>query len=106
MSYLCKRRLHKSPWYHNIAVIEKLDRPAEREWYARKAIANGWSRNILVHQIESRLHLRIGEAQTNFARTLPPPQSELAQQLLKDLVHLRSPRVWARRRRSATWSAP
>ena len=71
-------------WYHNIAVIEKLDRPVEREWYARKAIANGWSRNILVHQIESRLHQRIGEAQTNFAHTLPPAQSELAQQVLKD----------------------
>ena len=71
-------------WYHNIALIEKLDNVSERKWYVRKAIENGWSRNILVHQIESKLHLRIGEAQTNFARTLPPPQSELAQQILKD----------------------
>jgi len=71
-------------WYHNIALIEKLANVSERKWYARKTIENGWSRHILVHQIESRLHLRIGEAQTNFARTLPPPQSELAQQVLKD----------------------
>ena len=71
-------------WYHNIALIEKLDNVSERKWYARKTTENGWSRNILVHQIESRLHLRIGEAQTNFARTLPPPQSELAQQISKD----------------------
>lgn len=72
------------PWFHNCVLLDKLATPFEREWYARKAIENGWSRNILVHQIESQLHLRIGEAQTNFARTLPPPQSELAQQVLKD----------------------
>jgi predicted nuclease of restriction endonuclease-like (RecB) superfamily len=72
------------PWFHNCVLLDKLATSAEREWYARKAIENGWSRNILVHQIDSRLHLRVGEAQTNFARTLPPPQSELAQQVLKD----------------------
>ncbi len=71
-------------WYHNIAVLEKLDLPSDRVWYARKAIENGWSRNILAHQIDTRLHERLGAAQSNFARTLPAPQSELAQQLLKD----------------------
>lgn len=76
--------LAQIPWYHNIALIEKLDVPETRIWYARKAIENGWSRNILAHQIDSRLHLRLGAAQTNFAATLPPPQSELAQQILKD----------------------
>jgi predicted nuclease of restriction endonuclease-like (RecB) superfamily len=72
------------PWFHNCVLLDKLTTSSEREWYASKAIENGWSRNILVHQIDTRLHLRIGEAQTNFARTLPPPQSELAQQVLKD----------------------
>jgi len=72
------------PWFHNCVLLDKLATTTEREWYARKAIENGWSRNILVHQIESQLLLRIGAAQTNFARTLPPPQSELAQQVLKD----------------------
>ena len=72
------------PWFHNCVLLDKLATPFAREWYARKAIENGWSRNILVHQIESRLHLRIGEAHTNFARNLPPPQSELAQHVLKD----------------------
>ena len=72
------------PWFHNCVLLDKLATSSEREWYARRTIENGWSRNILVHQIESRLHLRVGEAQTNFARTLPPPQSELAQQILKD----------------------
>ena len=57
---------------------------AEREWYIRQTIQHGWSRNVLVHQIDSNLYARQGQAQTNFDRTLPPPQSELAQQLLKD----------------------
>jgi predicted nuclease of restriction endonuclease-like (RecB) superfamily len=72
------------PWFHNCVLLDKVKEPSDREWYARKAIENGWSRNILVHQIESNLHRRMGEAQTNFARTLPSPQSELAQQVLKD----------------------
>ncbi|MCX6032410.1 MAG: PDDEXK nuclease domain-containing protein [Chloroflexi bacterium] len=71
-------------WYHNVALLEKLDLPPDRVWYARKAIENGWSRAILVHQIDTKLHERLGSAQSNFARTLPAPQSELAQQLLKD----------------------
>lgn len=72
------------PWFHNCVLLDKLEAQTEREWYARKTIENGWSRNVLVHQIESKLHLRLGEAQTNFSRTLPAPQSELAQQILKD----------------------
>jgi predicted nuclease of restriction endonuclease-like (RecB) superfamily len=53
-------------------------------WYAQKTLEHGWSRNVLVHQIESGLQLRQGAAQTNFARTLPTPNSDLAQSLLKD----------------------
>jgi predicted nuclease of restriction endonuclease-like (RecB) superfamily len=71
-------------WYHNIALIEKLPTTEERLWYARKTIENGWSRNVLVHQIESDLYHRQGKAPTNFTRTLPAPQSELAQQVVKD----------------------
>jgi predicted nuclease of restriction endonuclease-like (RecB) superfamily len=71
-------------WYHNIALLEKLDAREERLWYARQAIENGWSRNVLVHQIESDLYGRQGKALTNFDRTLPAPQSDLAQQLIKD----------------------
>lgn len=71
-------------WYHNIAILEKISDHQEREWYVRKTIENGWSRNILVLQIESRLYHRQGKAITNFERTLPPLQSDLAQELLKD----------------------
>lgn len=72
------------PWGHNIALMQKVKDPGQREWYARAAIQHGWSRNILIHQIDSRLLERQGQATTNFGRALPAPQSELAQQLLKD----------------------
>jgi predicted nuclease of restriction endonuclease-like (RecB) superfamily len=72
------------PWGHNILLLQKLDRAADRLWYARAAMEHGWSRNVLALQIESRLHERQGRALTNFAATLPAPQSDLAAQTLKD----------------------
>ncbi len=71
-------------WYHNIALLEKLESSELRLWYAKQTIENGWSRNVLVLQIESGLHRRLGQAPNNFERTLPAPQSDLARQLLKD----------------------
>jgi len=71
-------------WYHNLALLEKLATADERLWYARQTVENGWSRNVLVHQIEGGLYRRQGKALTNFTRTLPSPQSELAQQIVKD----------------------
>ncbi|MFI5346039.1 MAG: YhcG family protein [Elusimicrobiota bacterium] len=76
--------LGELPWGHNIVLIESLESSQERLWYARQALQHGWSRPVLVHQIESGLHLRQGKALTNFARTLPPAQSDLAQEALKD----------------------
>ncbi len=72
------------PWGHNVRLLDLVKDPLERLWYAQQTIQYGWSRNILVHQIESGLYRRQGKATTNFDRTLPQPQSELAQQLLKD----------------------
>lgn len=72
------------PWGHNVRILEMVKAPAEREWYIRQAVESGWTRNVLVHQIEGDLHRRQGRALTNFQRTLPAPQSELAQELLKD----------------------
>ncbi len=57
---------------------------ATRIWYAEATLANGWSRNILEMQIETAAHLRQGKATSNFASRLPPPQSDLVQQALKD----------------------
>lgn len=76
--------LAQLPWYHHIALLEKVKNQAERIWYAQCAVENGWSRNVLVHQIEAGLHKRQGRALNNFSRTLPAPQSELARQVLKD----------------------
>lgn len=76
--------LAKITWYHNIALLEKLTTRAERLWYAQQTIENGWSRNVLVHQIESKLLKRQGKSVTNFQRALPALQSDLAHQLLKD----------------------
>jgi len=71
-------------WYHNITLLEKVKGEIERLWYARQAIENGWSRNVMTIQIESGLYRRQGKAVTNFRTTLPDPQSDLAQQLIKD----------------------
>ena len=72
------------PWGHNVRLLDYLKDPAEREWYIRQTIQHGWSRDILVHQIEGQLYRRQGQADTNFSLTLPPPQSDLARQVLKD----------------------
>jgi predicted nuclease of restriction endonuclease-like (RecB) superfamily len=72
------------PWGHNVIVLDKVKTETERLWYAKSAIEFGWSRNVLVHQIETKLYERQGKAITNFERTLPAPQSDLAQQLIKD----------------------
>lgn len=72
------------PWFHNCMLLEKVKDPQERLWYIQKTIENGWSRNVLVMQIESRLYERQGGAITNFERTLPALQSDLAQQIIKD----------------------
>jgi predicted nuclease of restriction endonuclease-like (RecB) superfamily len=72
------------PWGHNVRILDALKDVQERLWYVRKTIENGWSRAVLVHQIESGLYERQGSAQTNFERALPAPQSELAGQILKD----------------------
>ena len=72
------------PWGHNVIIFTRLKAPELREWYIRACLEHGWSRAILEAQIETSLHERQGKAITNFARTLPAPASELAQQLLKD----------------------
>lgn len=76
--------LAQIPWYHNIALLEKVATEDERLWYARQTTIQGWSRNVLVLQIESGLYYRQGKAMSNFQYALPKPQSDLAQQILKD----------------------
>jgi len=53
-------------------------------WYAQQAVINGWSRAMLEQWIESDLYSRQGKAVTNFKTALPKPQSDLAEQIIKD----------------------
>jgi predicted nuclease of restriction endonuclease-like (RecB) superfamily len=71
------------PWFHNCVILDKLNDYQTRVWYIKKTIENGWSRNVLVMNIESSAHLKLGNAQTNFEVNLPKPNSDLAQQLIK-----------------------
>ena len=74
------------PWGHNLAIINKVKDHSQRQWYAHQTVQNGWSRNVLVHQIESDLYGRqaVAVKTTNFPKTLPSPQSELVEQTIKD----------------------
>lgn len=72
------------PWFHNCTLLDKVKDPQERLWYIQKTIQQGWSRSVLIHQLERGLYQRQGEALTNFQTTLPQPQSDLAQQVLRD----------------------
>ena len=74
------------PWGHNLALISKLKDREQRLQYAQKIQTHGWSRNVLMHQIENKLIEREGQAVTNFSQSLTAIEghSELAQQTLKD----------------------
>jgi predicted nuclease of restriction endonuclease-like (RecB) superfamily len=72
------------PWFHHIVLLQKVKDRADRLWYMQQTLANGWSRNVLLTMIQSQAHRRQGTALTNFERLLPPPQSDLARQTLKD----------------------
>jgi predicted nuclease of restriction endonuclease-like (RecB) superfamily len=81
---IVQRTVAQIPWRSNLALLDKLDNLDTRLWYARKTVENGWSRNILVLQIENRLHERQGRTVNNFSATLPPPDSDMAAQVFKD----------------------
>lgn len=74
----------KLPWRHVMVLLDRLSEPAEREWYAEQAVANGWSRGFLEDRIKGQLHRRIGMAPSNFADALPEQDSRLAQELTRD----------------------
>jgi predicted nuclease of restriction endonuclease-like (RecB) superfamily len=72
------------PWKHNCVLLDRVKDAETREFYIRKTVEHGWSRSVLVHQLDTQLHRRLGRAPTNFPLTLPPAQSDLARELLKD----------------------
>lgn len=77
-------KLFQIPWGHNRVIISKCQNTKEALFYVQKTLEHNWSRNILTHQMESRLFERKGKTVSNFSKTLPSPQSDLAQQTLKD----------------------
>jgi predicted nuclease of restriction endonuclease-like (RecB) superfamily len=72
------------PWGHHAELMTKVKDPTTRLWYMEAAVEHGWSRNVLMMQIESAVHHRLGKTTSNFARRLPSPASDLVQQTLKD----------------------
>ncbi len=81
---IVQRVVAQIPWRSNLALLDKLDDSAVRQWYAEKAIEQGWSQPVLCFQIDSNLHARQGKAVSNFALTLPPEDSDMAAQVFKD----------------------
>lgn len=74
----------KIPWGHNILLFQKINETEKRLWYMQQIVSYGWSRSILQIHIKNNHYERKGNAITNFEQTLPAPQSDLAQQALKD----------------------
>jgi predicted nuclease of restriction endonuclease-like (RecB) superfamily len=72
------------PWGHNILIMQKISDAKERLWYADMTLSESWSRSSLEDVIKAKYYQRHGKSITNFKKCLPSPQSELAQQMLKD----------------------
>jgi len=85
---IVKQLVSQIPWGHNLRLIQTVKSPEKRCWYIQQTIEHGWSRAVLVHQIESGLYERQGKALTNFEQALPLPQSDLARELVKDPYNL------------------
>jgi predicted nuclease of restriction endonuclease-like (RecB) superfamily len=81
---IVQRTVAQIPWRSNLALLHKLNDSETRLWYVKQTIENGWSKDILTMQIESRLHERQGKAANNFALTMPPQDSDMAAQVFKD----------------------
>lgn len=74
----------KLPWGHNLLLIEKIKDKKIRKIYAENTIKNGWSRNVLAVQIQTEFHKRIGNSNNNFNVLLPPKDSDLVNNTIKD----------------------
>lgn len=72
------------PWFHLCTLLDRAKDPAVRDLYASKAPEHGWPRNVLAMQIDTQAHAWAGAAVTNFDARLPPHQSDLAREVLKD----------------------
>ena len=83
-----QRTVAQIPWRSNIVLMDKLSSKEERIWYAQKTLENGWSRDVLALQVQSRLIERSGKSVNNFEVALPPVDSDMANQIFKDPCQL------------------
>ncbi len=81
---LIEKLVKSIPWGHNQRIMYKCKSIEEALFYVQRTVDNGWSRNVLEHQIDGGLYVRQGKAITNFQLKLPEPQSDLAEQTLKN----------------------
>lgn len=81
---IMQRTAAQIPWRSNILLMDRLSDQNERVWYAQKTVENGWSRDVLALQMESKLIERSGKSVNNFPVSLPPADSDMADQILKD----------------------
>ena len=83
---IVQRAVAQLPWRNNITLMDKIKDDDKRNWYIKKNLENGWNNVVLTHQIELGLYERqaIAEKVSNFEKTLPSPQSELAKETMKD----------------------
>ena len=73
------------PWFHQQRIIDKCKGDAKKAlFFVRKVIENSWGRDVLLNFLGTDLYERQAKALTNFSKTLPAPQSDLAQQATKD----------------------
>jgi predicted nuclease of restriction endonuclease-like (RecB) superfamily len=85
-SELVQQAVKQIPWGHHTVLMVKVKDPAERVWYLQKTLEHGWSRNVLLHHIETQLHTRqiTTPKSDNFSLALPDHESDLVRQALKD----------------------
>ena len=76
--------LAQIPWYHHISLLPKVKDEAERAYYITETAQNGWSRDVMLLQIDNGYIHAKGHAINNFEQTLPPLQSDLARYIFKD----------------------
>jgi predicted nuclease of restriction endonuclease-like (RecB) superfamily len=71
-------------WSHNVVIMESCKDDLEREFYIRMTKRMGWSKNVLIHQIENKTYEKTAINQTNFGKTLPPKIKDQAKLAVKD----------------------
>lgn len=76
--------ISRIPWSHHMLLLDKLNTTEDRLFYCRKISENGWSRKVLMNQLDRQLHHHQGALSTNFEQTLPASQAIMATNTFKD----------------------